>query len=846
MLETVCENYTLSEKAPHVTGSILHTIDQICQSYRGKVANEGYIDTGVALQYLGTHFPELAYDMALYGFSDLTRAQQSMFAEVASRVAVHVFGFGAQGSPPFESMRNVAQTISPEGERVLELEGDIVETSSNSHLSDLAVLAHQAYGKRLHEMARDDTVSMQVVYGSAAQIISVATQVEALHKKPSTNRVAVVLSNLRESVPALEREMRARGIPYAFDIEVPLTGTEFGNAFSALLDLAGASLSADMVMNYTGSLFSDYSFEEAVHYDTKARTGGFGGMAQEISLNRALSWFLANTESPSVTLSLLRKYMNGASFSKWRDILNHLLAQGVERGFSGPYQQASTLASYRTILMALEEVAKLKGEKVSSRDIRAALQGISVQLNPAPGSRDVVFTTLQRMDGLIYDAVIVAGIDSKTHSTSTSLSNAEQILNQMGIGQYDSESDEEIERSLAHRNKYYEASLFQSPQKYLSIIFQRTNDDGQKLQPSGFLEEIVSQFQASGQSFDDVISEFETDDCFAWESKEVECAVMQSGEEAVVDNAPQPERGAQVALDEALAETVSVSAIELYAQCPYRWFIKYVMGIEEFDRDLDKRDIGGLTHDILHAFFEQWKELRDEPITQHNLPEALKLAERVIVKAEKDSILWDMEPEEFLRVREYVQTSLESEPNLNILMDNLVKPHAFELDIQAEDNIVIGGARISGRIDRVDVSSTHFAVIDYKGTVGSSASLIENLNLQVGIYLLALKQLSKSEKGAGLTGKEPAAGIYMSYKTGKEAYIADKSVFSMKTKGDDIKPDEHERFLAQLDEVETIVKRAVDGMRAGHISPPDNKPKNAFVCASCPHLRCDKRQQVFR
>ena len=81
-------------------------------------------------------------------------------------------------------------------------------------------------------------------------------------------------------------------------------------------------------------------------------------------------------------------------------------------------------------------------------------------------------------------------------------------------------------------------------------------------------------------------------------------------------------------------------------------------------------------------------------------------------------------------------------------------------EIDWPESIELGGVRLRGRIDRLDVAKDHFAVVDYKtgSKLPGLRDIEEGLSLQLPLYLQAAQRILS---GYGRDGLLPAAGLYL-------------------------------------------------------------------------------------
>jgi RecB family exonuclease len=82
--------------------------------------------------------------------------------------------------------------------------------------------------------------------------------------------------------------------------------------------------------------------------------------------------------------------------------------------------------------------------------------------------------------------------------------------------------------------------------------------------------------------------------------------------------------------------TWSVSALETYIGCPFKFFAQHVLRLEEEPDDeevMDPRRQGQFVHEVFETFFREWQEAGHRAITSVNLPVARELFVRVVDRA---------------------------------------------------------------------------------------------------------------------------------------------------------------------------------------------------------------------
>ncbi len=215
-------------------------------------------------------------------------------------------------------------------------------------------------------------------------------------------------------------------------------------------------------------------------------------------------------------------------------------------------------------------------------------------------------------------------------------------------------------------------------------------------------------------------------------------------------------------------EAVSPSRLEMYATCPYRYFLRYVLRIEPLDEPeaierIDSLERGTLIHAILERFMREVCP-GDPPrpgARDRHIPRLLDVAREEGALRERRgltgrALIWQLDQRQIHEdlVRWYDEEAAEAGSGLT--------PRAFEVGfgpqwhpregpedpLTSADPLVLsaGGreVRLQGRIDRIDWDDarTRFRVIDYKtGKAKTKVTLEGGTALQLPVYVHAAAQL---------------------------------------------------------------------------------------------------------
>jgi len=261
----------------------------------------------------------------------------------------------------------------------------------------------------------------------------------------------------------------------------------------------------------------------------------------------------------------------------------------------------------------------------------------------------------------------------------------------------------------------------------------------------------------------------------------------------------------------------SVSAIETYLDCPFKFFAQHVLKLEEEPEDeeiMDPRRQGQFVHDVFESFFRAWQAAGHRAITPANLETARQMFTAVV-----DHAL------ERLPVAEagLERTRLLGSPAAAGLGDAVFRMEAERptpvverlLERRLDGDILIATAQgprtiaLRGKADRIDLlADGTFRLIDYK--LGWPPN--RTRALQLPIY-----SLSAEQQLAGRRGRDWALGeaVYLAFKGPRRVV----PLFATTT--------DRGKVLA---EAQQRLADTVDAIERGEFPPT---PDDVWRCESC-------------
>jgi RecB family exonuclease len=263
--------------------------------------------------------------------------------------------------------------------------------------------------------------------------------------------------------------------------------------------------------------------------------------------------------------------------------------------------------------------------------------------------------------------------------------------------------------------------------------------------------------------------------------------------------------------------TWSVSAVETFLGCPFRFFAQHILRLEEEPEDeetLDPRRQGEIVHGVFERFFSEWQKQGHRAITLTNLHLARQLFE-----AQVDRELGELGEAEAALER----TRLLGSPAAAGLGDAVFRMEAerpvpvverlLEFRLTLPFSLTIdGGVRtmpLRGKLDRIDLlDDGTFRLIDYK--LGWPPG--RGTALQLPVYGLWAEQQLTRERGRPWTLGE---AVYLAFKGPRRVV----PLYS--------NPADRDTVLAAASQ---RLAGALDRIAAGHFPP---SPDDVHRCETC-------------
>lgn len=272
----------------------------------------------------------------------------------------------------------------------------------------------------------------------------------------------------------------------------------------------------------------------------------------------------------------------------------------------------------------------------------------------------------------------------------------------------------------------------------------------------------------------------------------------------------------------------TVSSLERYLECPFRFFADRVLELKEDPEDeatLTPKELGIFVHEVFEAFFAEWNRRGQRAITPENISEARWLFREVV-----EPLLGTLAEDEAAVQRTRLLGSaadeglaeavfqIEAEWQMPVLRRLLEHPLSGEFEITTENEKRRVG--LKGKADRIDLlADGRFRIIDYK--LGRSPD--RKLALQLPIYTVCAAQHLRETTGQDW---EPEQAGYI-------AFGGDRRFVPMLGRGKNTE--------ATLQEAQARLLATIDAIERGEFPP---RPADVMLCARCAHAAVCRKDYV--
>jgi ATP-dependent helicase/nuclease subunit B len=304
----------------------------------------------------------------------------------------------------------------------------------------------------------------------------------------------------------------------------------------------------------------------------------------------------------------------------------------------------------------------------------------------------------------------------------------------------------------------------------------------------------------------------------------------------------------------------SVSQLETYRSCPFKFLAGRLLRLNaavELEEALSPLEKGSVLHEALFEFYLSRRSRHASEIAACSGPEFEQAVEELsaIVRGILDRLeipdpFWDLDRELLTGgagvrrgiVREYLESErtreVRSSPRYFEAAFGEVGGNESRRDplLSSPEPVRLGGIRLRGKIDRIDIGGGFFTVVDYKTgkRIPEMEEILTGRSLQLPLYLAAVRRLFGE---AGEEALAPAGGVYYLLRRPVRASVGvasarfNKVAFTASAGSPRLLPDDE--TLRQLTEKSiAFAEEAVGGMSRGEF-PLVDPDAAGEICPSC-------------
>ena len=773
------------------------TLVKALRGYLSKLSSAGLVEAAEATRLLADCAPP-ADIIAIEGLTSLTLDREALlrgWSASGSRVVVAL---------PWEAGSAATQALDTLVRR-LEAAGASVEVDhgiADGRPAELARIATELFSGAAPRPG-EGSVELGVARGDEAETRLIADRVTGLLARGIRGeQIAVAFGDPGRHVAWLRRAFDDAGLDATWDARIPAPETPLGRSMLRLWSFCSGGMRREDLSAFMRSPFSGAGTDRADGMDAEWRAR----RVQEPDLLGRVG----NVRPLIATCSSLSRHpIDSETSKKWKELADRLLAHAYGPDAPVPGMDgALDAAVHRAFCQALSGVVAGGDRSMTPADLWAAFAASSVSPAYGEAAGRITVTSFDGLRGRTFDAVILGGLtagETPRRGTDDRLE-GDAVLGALRALGLESDPDEQ---PRMERLGFYLAAT--AATRSLTLVRRETDEEGRPLRASVFWEEFLDLYRRPGAPIEECPGLPET--------------VVRAQE--AVRGASCAARG-QLSDTAALATLASIDAVspgdvERYTACPYRWFVERRLRPRGPDVEVDVMVAGLATHNALSAFYKEWTaDGSRRRVTPERLGEALALARVAVSRAVADS------PSPSTLDEEWLLASVEPavlglvERDARFLPDYAPVELEWSFGLEEGDEpIDLGGVRIKGRADRIDVGPQGLIVTDYKRSKASSYAEMG----REGLVQLQLYALAASLR----LGMPVAGGLYRSLSTGGDRGFVSGAVIGSFFANDVVEP---AAIDALLEEAVVTARAALEGMRAGDIAPsPDAKR-----CASCSAL----------
>lgn len=816
------------------------------EEYESLLNAGGLVERGEAHRIVAglAHPCEMPGFVAVEGFSGLTDAQERYLMRVAGHAQVSVGLTFDEAVPATGAAATAVERLGATG-RVTTLPARPLGEASPEFLRIERMLGSAGTG----EIEATGCVRLSEAWGEESEAAGIVREIQdALTDGIQAGEIAVVFRDARH-LPALRTALEEVGLPAEYDLRVPLRASGLGRALLLLLAVCGSSGTYDQLLDLLRSRYGPGSATTMDDLDAYARR------KHSCDLPTAEAWLRRHDNESAGFLAQARAARRDTgslkSERRWFALVAAMMRRAHGSRADAEIDLMLDAAAARMFIDAVRSLNALGPDQGADSAISRALHDASIALVTTDRPDYVQVLSAERARGRPYKCVIIGGLTAaefprRAGDDALTASAVALEFERAGID-IASRADLAAERLI-----FYLAATRASERLVLS--WQSHDADGDPLRRSIFIEELLDLYRdpVTGEHFATQaphrILRLETAGLHADGPQTPKRTLRTLVSDAESCRSPQlqearrrsrrrPDSASEaVRRVTAEREVFSASEIEVYLQCPYRWFVASVVAPRDLDDHFDAASVGLMAHEVLRRFYDAFTA---ETGLLRVTRDSLDLARQVhaVVAASMAGQAPGAAVSETAAARAVVRRTLdiiEADADLLPELAPAYREWAFGSE-EGDEAESLGSYSLLGRIDRIDIGAQRLVVTDYKLGALSAGRGVLKFSAEGLVQLPLYAAVASRRLGLAVGG-----GIYRSIKGGKPRGFISDALADTQFVRSDVVTDED--ISAVLDCALTRAAEAVERMRSGEIRPAPLSGSCPPYCAA--RAFCAERREV--
>ncbi|MDI6816744.1 MAG: exodeoxyribonuclease V subunit gamma [Actinomycetota bacterium] len=723
----------------------------------------------------------------MYGFDDFTTSQRRI-VELLSVDTDITFTLTYEDTAAFESRKAAVKTLLANASSVIEAQNLTNGLRPALHSSQPSI---KSQPPQPSQPISPPEITYLAAAGERGEVELAGVKILELLESGRYNPDEIVVI-LRDPVlysRTLVQVFEDFDIPYSLNEPLPLRYSALGRAVHALTRFAyEGGANADLV-TYLRIRYPDMQ-EAADDFERSIRLGKIVDPPALLA-----EWSKISDAPDSKVEALLSATGLSAAIPLILDISAEALGVILERGTQlelshgerhgnlFTFEERASIEAFtiiKRLLTSLEQLKAIDGSfKPQLPELPLMLAQAQIRLGREAEAGKIHVLRVHRSRGRLYKAAFVLGLNEGRFPKALRedpFFNREERRELAALGLEIMTRDDSV---AEERYLFYVATTRATEKLYLS--YQRVDNDGDELLTSSFISDFETALSDTGRAgatikrplssiiFDGLslpipnakealryaAGKYRARPEFAREISESVARYADLEDAALRTPTPTPAFQSADALGKlAVKDTFSVSELELFLRCPFKWFVERKLKPQDFETELDALNKGSIYHTTLERFYRALpaKFGESKPVKE-KLPEM----ERFIIELLDDIFAAESPDTTSVNAR---FAKHEMSENLKRLIraeaarPSPFTPRYFEANFgmgdetggphHSEERLLLGnGIYMRGKIDRIDADDRgRAAVIDYKSNKISGASdLARGKSLQLQVYAMAASEL---------------------------------------------------------------------------------------------------------